>query len=259
MSSTPDFRFSCTRCSGCCKLKYEEHRKLPPLPDGTPQSKVIPILAKIWMEPVELHALLGDPYIQNLGIESVSQLYPKFFDLDIVRDDVKEMYKMLINHNDTGYCVFFNPESGCQIYNNRPLQCRLFPYGRSISFRLSEKTSRDYRKIYQNRVKVSVTPKPRPCPGIKANDTAFPKYSARQWQKANGLDSAFIQEYDISTAFELWAALYVQKLATDEDKKDFLRRYINIYLLGTYWDEHNNYLIWNHLDQVYQEIMSRSN
>jgi uncharacterized protein len=86
-------KFSCTGCGDCCT--------------GAP--------GYVWVTKAEIAALAA-----ALGLQ-IEEFERRFVRLVGVR-------KSLVEH-ENGDCVFFDPESRqCRVYEDRPLQCRTWPF-----------------------------------------------------------------------------------------------------------------------------------
>jgi hypothetical protein len=85
-------RFTCRRCGACCT--------------GAP--------GYVWLEPEEAAAIAV-----RLGVPLAA-----FLERHARRVDGRLSLREMAD----GRCIFFEPGSGCAIYEQRPLQCRTWPF-----------------------------------------------------------------------------------------------------------------------------------
>ncbi|RKZ30310.1 YkgJ family cysteine cluster protein [bacterium] len=106
-------RFSCKRCGECCRLSE----------------------GYVWLS-FEDEKAISDELC--LDIEVFRRLYTEVVDK-----------KVVLRSFPNGDCIFYNPESGCRVYNSRPGQCSSFPFWPE-----NLKDERSWRKVAEL------------CPGI---------------------------------------------------------------------------------------------
>lgn len=84
--------FACTRCGNCCT--------------GAP--------GYVWVSLQEMHALATR---LGLTLDAFSRQYVRL---------VGDRFSLIERPN--GECVFWHPADGCQVYPDRPTQCRTWPF-----------------------------------------------------------------------------------------------------------------------------------
>ena len=89
-------KFSCTQCGRCC--------------GGAP--------GDIWVSEDEIEALA-----ERLGVEN--EAFRRKYTRKVGRRGISLVEKS--NYD----CIFFDKKSGCTVYEERPLQCRTWPFWRS--------------------------------------------------------------------------------------------------------------------------------
>lgn len=88
-------QFTCTRCGNCCT--------------GEP--------GNVWVSPEELQAIANE---LDEPLEEVQAVYTRSAKRGIS-----------LREKSNGDCVFFDREQGCTIYDQRPAQCRTWPFWES--------------------------------------------------------------------------------------------------------------------------------
>jgi Fe-S-cluster containining protein len=85
-------RFRCTRCGNCCR--------------GA---------GNVWIGDAEIHAIAGE--------------------LGMPEEEFRAVYTrraarrgLVLRQKRNQDCIFWNPEAGCEVYAERPRQCRTYPF-----------------------------------------------------------------------------------------------------------------------------------
>ncbi len=166
--------FKCQHCGECCKRYY-----IVSLPEEV--ERQAKFLGETKKEFIEKHCQLflhlfareysADKIVVNNAfmpkkvcekIESVHGFLPNFF---------IAVPAIVFNRKPEGYCEFFDAETRmCGIYEERPLECRMFPF-------ISEKVIVDYSKAYPF------------CEGLKFRDEKI------SYVDASGVHFEKIKEY----------------------------------------------------------------
>ena len=110
-SVTSGFYFRCTQCGKCCS--EQEGYVFVYWPDITKMSRTLNIPLIEFAE----QYLLITPYNYKIWNENLEDTQKS-----------RNMDTLVLNYRQSQACLFLNEKRECVLYNNRPLQCKLFPF-----------------------------------------------------------------------------------------------------------------------------------
>lgn len=205
--------FKCQRCGECCKRYF-----IISLPhEVCAQARLKGIPEKEFVETnMQLFLQLFPSGYRETKISVPSSMLPKRIadklkeHLGVLPDFFITMPMLVFKRKDGGACTFFDEKnSGCTIYGERPLECRMFPF-------ISDKKAEDYSKLYPF------------CHGLKAKDKMLEYVDLSRIHFREVFDyCAKIKENGFSSLWANWpqggVVLFENKLLGDISEKEFMQ------------------------------------
>ena len=137
--------FQCQRCGECCKRYYiislpnevPGQARLKGIPEGDFIARNMQLFLQLFpAEHSEGRIMVSSSFVPRKFLEKVEGhmgRVPEFF---------IALPMLAFRRREDGSCTFYDSHnSGCTIYGERPLECRLFPF-------ISDKKVQDYSKLY---------------------------------------------------------------------------------------------------------------
>jgi len=115
-SVSSGFFFRCTQCGKCCSNEQEGYVFVY----GADIAKMSRKLHLSLAEFAE-HFLLITPYDYKIWDENLEDT-----------NKTRSLDTLILNYQQTQDCMFLNEKKECDLYHDRPLQCKLFPFWNMI-------------------------------------------------------------------------------------------------------------------------------
>ena len=110
------FHFRCTLCGNCCSSSQEGYVFVY-------WSDITKMSHKLHLTLVEFaeNFLLITPYDYKIWDENLEDTHK-----------TRSLDTLVLNYHQTQDCMFLNEKNECDLYSDRPLQCKLFPFWNMI-------------------------------------------------------------------------------------------------------------------------------
>ena len=115
-SVSSGFFFQCTQCGICCSNEQEGYVFVY-------GADIFKMSRKLHLTLAEFakHFLLIIPYDYKIWDENLEDT-----------QKTRSFDTLVLNYQQTQNCLFLNDDKGCDLYHDRPLQCKLFPFWNMI-------------------------------------------------------------------------------------------------------------------------------